>query len=529
MSAKVQRGICLGLLAIVSAELNLSLSAREGTLAMPPIYDDANYLLDGYLRVLRGDATSLFNLVASIIADPPHAPLSTLTSMLGYSLLGPHVWAPYFVSTWIVLVFLASVYYVARSALDPLPSILLAACTLFIPVVQFITTEFRPDFGASVLFALSLYLLISTDYRGISLRRAIVTAMVAAAAITAKPSVFMITLPVTALAALIGILRPGLVPRKEFWPSVRAARLPLVLFVIAFVPCVILFSPRAVSYAYRILIVDRHIWATEGDPLYHWTFNSIGRNGGAHALRGFFFVGLVAVVVDAALSRKIWREPQAYRALAYYFVVVVLYCLMSISTEQTFFISSLFFFPFIFAMVLALARLLRRLADQLPKADVVVAISLVVITAFASPAARISQLSRNFPNAGRMLDGITAVIAREAAGKPGCSLPQPVISMLTPYPVTPETTMLFAGLNYGMAIRGYGLAGARTQEEMVERALKSDFVLAPNKWGSEMHTNLPGVPFIEATKARLAADPTWKIVPIDAPDPPTLYVRKSCS
>ena len=113
MSAKVQRGICLGLLAIVSAALNLSLSAREGTLAMPPIYDDANYLLDGYLRVLRGDATSLFNLVASIIADPPHAPLSTLTSMLGYSLLGPHVWAPYFVSTWIVLVFLASVVLIA--------------------------------------------------------------------------------------------------------------------------------------------------------------------------------------------------------------------------------------------------------------------------------------------------------------------------------------------------------------------------------------------------------------------------------
>jgi hypothetical protein len=37
VSAKVQRGICLGLLAIVSAALNLSLSAREGTLAMPPI------------------------------------------------------------------------------------------------------------------------------------------------------------------------------------------------------------------------------------------------------------------------------------------------------------------------------------------------------------------------------------------------------------------------------------------------------------------------------------------------------------
>jgi hypothetical protein len=85
----------VGLLVMISAALNLSFALRSGSLSRPPVYDDVVYLLDAYQRLAFGGVNSLGTLVHSFLTNPPHAPMSTLTAMLGYSLIGPYLWAAY--------------------------------------------------------------------------------------------------------------------------------------------------------------------------------------------------------------------------------------------------------------------------------------------------------------------------------------------------------------------------------------------------------------------------------------------------
>ena len=140
----------IGSIVVISTAINLSFNIRSGSLARPPIYDDVVYLLDAYQRLAFGGVNSLSTLTNSFLSDPPHAPMSTLTAMLGYSLAGPSVWAAYAANIWLLAVFAAATYFVARRNVDQFSSIAITALMLFAPASHALITEFRPDMGLAL-------------------------------------------------------------------------------------------------------------------------------------------------------------------------------------------------------------------------------------------------------------------------------------------------------------------------------------------------------------------------------------------
>jgi hypothetical protein len=517
----------IGCFVLVFADLNLALSAREGTLAMPPIYDDVGYLLDAYQRLSFGNVNSLLALIKSFWANPPHAPMSTLMAMIGFALFGPNVWGPYIVNAWIVAVYAAGIFAIARSNLTNLPSILLVALMLFVPIIHFAMTEFRPDMAAGLLFGLAIYLLTSTRYESASRKNLIVVGLVSAAAIVAKPTTFMITIPMVGLAALIGVFRPWHYSSEARRQSTRSAAFPFGLAMVLLVPFAIVLGPPAVRYAYQVLIVDRDIWATPSDPFLSWTFHSIGV-GGQIGLKYFFPLGFVAIVIDVVLSARHWRRLDEYNALAFYLLIAILYCCMSVSTQQTIFVGSFFFFPFLFATTLALSRVLAGMTDALPAASTMVAGLLLAAAILFMPMASIHNQARAFRDANRLLAEISGAVSADIAANHSCQKAPPIFATIAPYPITPETLSLSLAFKNGIRVEPRQLFLIRSLDEMLAAARSADFVLVPNKWGIAIQPNLPGIAYVNQTKAALESDPSWKAVPVSGADAPILFLRKVC-
>src|SRR5229473_4498654 len=271
----------IGLLVMISAALNLSFALRSGSLSRPPVYDDVVYLLDAYQRLAFGGVNSLRTLVNSFLTQPPHAPMSTLTAMLGYSLIGPYLWAAYAANVWMLGLFAAAVYLVARQNMDRIPSILVVALMLFVPAAHALITEFRPDQGAGVILACALYSLVSTDYAKATRPRLVALGFLVVCAVMAKPSAIVATVPVLGLAAAIGILRPGYYSSSEAIYSIRAAILAVAVAIAILIPCAVLWGPVTYAYIYQALVTNKDIWGADGGQLYHWMFKPLDRSYGS--------------------------------------------------------------------------------------------------------------------------------------------------------------------------------------------------------------------------------------------------------
>ena len=517
----------IGSFVVVFADLNLALSAREGKLAMPPIYDDVGYLLDAYRRLTVGNVNSLLALVMSFWENPPHAPMSTLTAMMGFALFGPNVWGPYLVNIWIAAVYAASIFFIARSNLTRLPSILLVALMLFVPIAHFVMTELRPDLAAGVIFGLAIYLLTATDYAEASRKVLIGVGLVSAAAIIAKPTTFMITMPLVGLSALIGVFRPGCYSAEERRRSARGALFPFGLSMAILLLFVIVWGPHVVRYVYQVLIVDRDIWATPFDPLLSWTFHSTGI-GGRIALKYFFHVGLALMVIDAAFSSRDWRKIDHYNAIALYLIIVVLYCCMSISTQQTIFVGSFFFFPFLLAATLALSRVLAREKVALPAFPTIATSVLLASAIVFMPIASLHSTSHAFQGASGMLAEISDAVSTDIAANRSCKNAPPIFAAIAPYPITPETLALSLAFRGVINVEPRPLFLIRSLDEILASALSADFVLVPNKWGPAIQPNLPSLAYTDQIKTALESAPDWKSITISGSDPPTLFLRKVC-
>lgn len=492
---------------------------------MPPIYDDVGYLLDAYQRLAFEGVNSLFALVQSFRANPPHAPMSTLTAMVGYSLFGAHVWAPYFSNIWILATYAASVYFVARSYLQAVPSVLLVALMLYVPLAQLMMTEFRPDIAAGLIVAVALYALINVEYASASISRLVLVGTLAAAAIVAKPTAFVATIPIVGFAAVIGLFRPGYYSAPAIRLSIRRAALALAISLTILVPVATILGPLIVTYAYSTLVTNRAIWETPGNAFFHWSYNSFG-SGGHTAIGPFLYIGLFAIVIDAAISLKRWRDLHSYNALALYFVLILIYIGLALAPEKNVFQGSFFYLPFLLATVLAVSRILSRSSIRLSTVPTLpIGLALGLATTFLPTASQL-QDSRQYPNANHFLAEISKEVTTRSLE---CDRTAPqVFATLTPYPITAEAVALSLALRNQMRVVPKALFMSNSLDELMGGAQSADFVLAPNKWGMAMQPNLPGFKFQSEATALLQADPGWKKIAISGPDAPTLYEKIPC-
>lgn len=513
--------VIIGSLVVVFTAINLSFTVRAGSLARPPIYDDVVYLLDAYQRLAFGGVNSLATLVDSFLSDPPHAPMSTLTAMLGYSLLGPSAFAAYAANIWLLAAFAVATYLVARRNLDQIPSIAITALMLFAPASHTLITEFRPDMGGGVFLACALLCLLFIDYAAATRLQLTGLALLVVLAIMAKLSAVIATLPMLGLAAILGILRPGHFSRTEMAASARAAIFFVALATALLIPCVIVWGPNTYDYLYQVLILNRDMWTMAGGPLYHWTFNSLGE-GGTKGLGVFLWIGLLSIAVDVCFSVPFRAKRDGYNAVAFYLVVVVLYCGIATFSQKSPWQGSFFFFPFLLATTLSLGRNLSRLGKAAEMAGSTI---LLAAAAVFLPAASYYQSMPGYETSGAALPRISNAVAAEVAAlqAKGCKSTVFRFATLNPFPLNVEAVALSLAMNLGINIKPVNhLTHLRTVADIESEIDTSDFVILTSKlvpW-------LPGSMFSPQILAKLAADSQWNMI-ASASDY-TVFARKQC-
>ena len=351
---------------VVTFAANIAFSFRQGRLATVPYYDDVSYLADAFGRLTFATGDGFWSLVASFWTDPPHAPTSTLTAMLGFWIFGTAPVSAYLANAWCLALYIAVAAYVSRPLGGALPGILFVAILAFVPVSHVMVTEFRPDMVAGLVFAVALMATCATDFRTIGLKGKLILVAFAIAATVAKPSGIIVAIPGIGIAFVLTVVAQAISRPDERPRLVRNALTCLGLYALALIPFAILLGAETIAYIEQVLFSNADIWTTAGDRWFHWTYHSIGE-GATKALGPFGPLAFLLVAIDLVLYATIrtYRQP---KVLPLYATLAILYCAMSISNEKTIFQGSYFYLPLLLAAADAFVRMAVASRERWPEA-----------------------------------------------------------------------------------------------------------------------------------------------------------------
>ncbi|WP_133256047.1 hypothetical protein [Rhodopseudomonas palustris] len=484
------------------------------------MYDDNGYLLDAFKRIAFNHVWSLRTLIADFINNPPHAPVETLTAMIGFWLFGPHNAGPYIANYWGLLAYAAMMFTVASAWIEARPALLIAVAAMFVPAAGAIITELRPDMIAGLFFAFAGYLLLVSEMKPQSIKFALVIGLVCAFAVTIKLSAAVLTIPMIGLAAIARFFLAG----KSWKKETTNLLVMLISAATVVVPVSIVWGPQTYAYIYQTLVTNKDIWHTPGGWLFHIGYNLTG-TGGYAALGYSLFIGMALIVSDLIYS--LVKRDLPKRVVSYYLWTTLIFVGLIFTADKSVYQSSFFFFPFIVSSVLACARLIGRF----PKYSMYASVIVVGTVSFSvSPAHTYQQgIWRN--QTAPMLQQIVSIVKTNALGRDNCLGTKYVYATIGAYPVTAEAVALSVAQKYNMDLSLQHLFMARSLDSITASLKHANFVLLPNGAGTTESRNqhLPGIEFYDQVKVWLRGDPAWTEHQIEAADPPTLFVRTSCS
>lgn len=518
---------------VVAVLANLSMSLLHGHLAMVPIYDDVNYMADALVR-LRFDAGSgLRSLVRSFAADPPHAPITTLTGILGFGLLGPEPIAAYIANLWVLLVFLVFVTFMTRPLESWIDRALIIATFLFVPVVHAMVMEFRPDLPGGLFLGIAAYLICQTDIVAASHRRRVGLALLCLAATIIKPTAFIIVVPGLALAALVTLFGQLVLDRGNKRATFAAFGEVLGVYALAMVPFVILWGRLTADYVYAVLFTDADVWATAGDRAFHLLYHSTGV-GGVLGLGKFFRNGMILILIDLALT--VWRRaPRDWRTAAYYFVVGAVYVAMAMSGEKTPYQGSFFYIPFVIAFTAAAVRIILVARESVLDGAVRPAlIAILALYAWQYPLA--SYYYGAMPDSIRLPPIVQTITERLVAVKaanldnPACSDRPLTVIFTDSFPI-PTDLVRFEAAKVGVHVVVSTTFMTRSFEEMKGNADRGDLILIADPTHRSTSRWLPGLAFNPELFAFLDAQKGWARFDVGGADgkPQWLFVAPHCN
>ncbi|MBZ9938241.1 hypothetical protein LB518_18220 [Mesorhizobium sp. BR1-1-16] len=367
--------------------VNLSLSRLSGHLAMVPTYDDVNYFADALVRLRFADGFGLRSVIWSIISDPPHAPVTTLTGMLGFWLFGPEPIAAYIANGWVMLLFLVFMARMSRPLGNEPDRALFIGVFLFVTAVQAMVMEFRPDLPSGLMLAIAVHVICRFDFRTASLRDKIGLAAIAVATTIIKPSAVVLTIPVLSIALGLGVLTQCLNDRKNYALILKAALPAIVAYFVMMVPFALIWGQQTIIYIIGVLFTYADVWRTPGDAAFHWNYHLFGV-GGQAALGHFVKFGIAVIAIDLMLFAGVRRYRQR-GVIQYYIMLVIIYCAMATSGEKTPYQGSLIYLPIVIGVGTALVRVLAFAKDisgvnWLPRAALIM---MIVVAAYRAPLA----------------------------------------------------------------------------------------------------------------------------------------------
>lgn len=508
---------------------NIAASFMHGKLAIASSYDDVVYLLDGYQRRLAMLDQTFFATVKDFFLNPPHSPLSALLAMFGYSLFGPWLVSPYLMNSVLLIFYALSVFAVLRPSLGTWISITLVLGFLQLPISHAMVSEFRPDFGAALFFAVASFALIHNKHEILSNGERISLGVLAALAIAAKPSAVLITVPMLGFSGVVGIVLT--VYRVGSLASGLRHSIPTLSTFLLLSGCFGYFwSIEIYDYLIQVFYTNADVWKTPGDTFSQWTYYSIGWMG-TRALGPMFWPFLILILTDSLLL--IQKRPDGFLApLAYFLFVLIVYAGMSMTFSKTEFQASYFIWPFVIATVGATGRLLLGLS-QFQFIHIGKAIVFPVVAAFSLLSPWSGQYMSRLPDGSKellMKLVEAAVLKQNELLDLKCPRHTVNLNSFAPYPITSEAVALEGLMRNNLEIGRLVLYFTRSFEEQVEMMQSTDLLLFQSKGHVAISITFPGYAFYDQMADYLHAHPEWvpQPLPVAMGFPSTLYVKKGC-
>ncbi len=487
-----------GLIALFGVVLfaNLSASLRSGRLAAPPGYDDVVYLSDAFDRVQFEMGNGLSGLLVSFWEHPPHAPVSALTAMIGYGLLGPSDLSVYIANGWTLALFIGFAAHVTRPLESAWLRLLLVALLTYVPIAHGLVTDFRPDMVGGLVFAIAIFTVTRTDFRKAPWSRLALAMALGVAATVVKPTACIVSIPGFGFACAATLAYQAFA-RERGWRSLLAGGAKaLLLYAVFLLPFVVIFGESTRYYVTQVLFTYSDVWRTEGDRWFHLTFHLLG-TGPVRALGPFRLVALTLVVIDLAVwfARPGYRRPET---TAYAATLVVVYAAMTFSNEKTLFQGSFFYIPLLFGGLAALVRLVAWFGRDNVVVRPVVTAAIALALAVAVLAMPLSGKPYSRLPAGEAASELRPLVAKaivrvyteEWAGSADCRDHIPKVTVTNPYPITAESIRMEVA-RYGVRI-GMGSYNMLRRIDEARPAMDTmDFVVTADPAVKPDDENLP--------------------------------------
>jgi hypothetical protein len=517
------------ILTAITATLSLELARQFGRLSVPPLYDDVVYFLSAaqWLNAAQshGIAANLYGLLHQ------HAPFSTLTAIVGLSLLPGSYVGPYAVNAVIILAFLLGIAHLARrlSLVDIATCLVGAAC---VPVFWQTMTEARPDLPFGLALGLAVGAVLCRPFLQRSRRSVLILGVLCGLAVSIKPSAFPASLTCIGLIAGCQLLRECLESDvRTFRAAVTRAGPPALLFAAGLLAGAAVIVGvdliKTIGYILRAMIYDRDFWTIDESFRTSLQHYSIGFEGQL-ALNYWLWVGLALAAVRFGLALLSDRRDVGATATILA-AVLVAYAIPTLPSVKSYFLGAMFYGVFVVTMTLnfgaviagldavisrlmlnpALQRWLRSGLHVVPLAAV-----LLLFAANCFPG-RVGLATALNPDQIQDIRTATAKVWSLLQQKslmpdiapsvqPG---KVPVVSFSSPYPVSSTTIELYA-VQARMRLEVRGEYFNRTLDTAEKALLASDVAIVT----SSIPHNLPGPRMGDELIGRMDANPGMCLV-----------------
>lgn len=304
-------------LAALFTAFHIQSSLHSGALSLPVTYDDVGYFNEALARLdtLYRDGGRAF--LKGFWANPPHAPLQTLLTLVGFGLLGAHHSAAAWANAISVAIVLRLILGFATRYLTLSTSVILAAALLSFPLLGMLVIECRPDMLSALLTAGGALVIVADPRWRAGDRPAVVAAAALfVGALLAKPTVVPVTVAVygMAVASVLALQSTG---RQD---AIRIARIALVSGGIALLAALPYYVASA-RHLYEYIMVNAfgaqaHIWAKNAGTANHATYYLTGPGGQAAIGRPWLLMTGALLLSSAPVWLRSWRVAASVAAVA---------------------------------------------------------------------------------------------------------------------------------------------------------------------------------------------------------------------
>jgi hypothetical protein len=326
------RGRDIAIAAVLTAvfvAFQIQASLNAGTLSFPATYDDIMYYIDAARRVRTFWQGSIGDVLREYIANPPHAPGSTLLAAIGFLLFDIKPWAADAANALPLFVF---VLILLRLYSDlplgvALPAVIASLC---IPIFGLAIVEFRPDMWCAGLAVVGTLLIALRDPR--DFRTAVAAGIAFAAALLMKPTLSPLVVILFG-AALTLRLAPHLADRTALLSATFACLIVAGLAILIAGPHYVLGLKNLVWY-YREVIFGpgAAVWTPQisrtDKALYYLT-----GPGSLPSLGRWVYISPLTLAVPIVLSIR--RHALAWQAWIVVILALIAYAVVTLPGNKS--------------------------------------------------------------------------------------------------------------------------------------------------------------------------------------------------